>query len=419
MREKDPPGFADGVFEGHFYRMESLEMLADSLLVAGMTTTALIIVVLLKSRRSLSTVLLSVLLAACFSFLLYYYAFLHHSKTLGAIAVFFGYGMGFLLGPLILFYTRSLVFQSRRLIKPLAIHLLPWFCYWISVSIPLSINIYSESIFAGWGQTIADNSEILNIIENTYLLVYSVLAFKFVKRLRRASLENYSSLSRRDVSWCVLLIRGLSVVVVVDIALSIYEWVFPPTEIIWNIGLVVAILLVVFIGMIGYRGIFQSQLFIPPHLLPIGNMEKTPEPSGNDAPGHYHLNAQREDIEALKSRLLHAMESEKAYLNEGLTLGDLSTMVDLTDKKLSELLNRHFQTTFYDFVNSYRLEAVKSKMADSNFEHLTLLGMAFESGFQSKTSFNRIFKQKVGMSPSAYKKKLAESSMLEMERVAS
>lgn len=419
MREKDPPGFADGVFEGHFYRMESLEMLADSLLVAGMTTAALLIVVLLKSSRSFSKVLLSVLLAACFSFLLYYYAFLHHSKTLGAIAVFFGYGMGFLLGPILLFYTRSLVFQSRRLLKPLATHLIPWFCYWVLVSIPLSISIYSESHFATWGQTIADYSEILNIIENSYLLAYSFLAFKFVKRLRRASLENYSSLSRRDLSWCVLLIRGLSAVVVVDIALSFYEWAFPPTEIIWNIGLVVAILLVAFIGMIGYRGIFQSQLFIPAHLLPIGNGDKTQEPNEIDTPGHYHLNANSHDIEALKSRLLNTMENEKAYLNEGLTLGDLSGLVNLSDKKLSELLNRHFQTTFYDFVNSYRLEAVKSKMADRNFEHLTLLGIAFDSGFQSKTSFNRIFKQKMGMSPSAYKKKLAESSSHELERVAS
>lgn len=419
MREKDPPGFADGAFEGHFYRMESLEMLADGLLVAGMTTTALLVVVLLKSSRSLSKVLLSVLLAACFCFLLYYYAFLHHSKTLGAISVFFGYGMGFLLGPLILFYTRSLVFQSRRLAKPLAIHLLPWLCYWVAVSIPLSLSIYSESLFAAWGQTIADYSEILNIIENSYLLVYTFLAFKFVKRLRRASLENYSSLSRRDLSWCVLLIKGLSALVVVDIALSFYEWLFPPTEIIWNIGLIVAILLVVFVGMIGYRGIFQSQLFIPAHLLPIENNDEAQETTENTTPGNYHLNASSDDIEALKCRLLSAMENEKAYLNEGLTLGDLSRQVNLSDKKLSELLNRHFQTTFYDFVNSYRLEAVKSKMADRHFEHLTLLGIAFESGFQSKTSFNRIFKQKVGMSPSAFKKKLAESSSLELERVAS
>lgn len=419
MRKKESPGFAGGDFEGHFYRMESLEMLADSLLVAGMTLSVLLVLVLLKSGRTLPRVLLSIILGACFSFLLYYYAFLHHSRTLASIAVFFGYGMGFLLGPLLLFYARSLVFPGRKLLKPLGIHLLPWFIYWVIFAIPLAISMYSQTLFSNWGQTIADFAEPANIIENIYLLLYCRLAYQFVRRLRRASLENYSSMHRRDLDWCIVLIRGISAIVFVDIILSVYEWIFPPTEIIWNIGLGVAMLLVAFLVLIGYKGIFQSQLFIPPHLLESQNTLQPVRESENNQPVSYHLNGNAREIEALKARLLEKMVGEKAYLNENLTLGDLSKRIGLSDKKLSELLNRHFQTTFYDFVNNYRIEEVKSKIADPNHKHLTLLGMALESGFQSKTSFNRIFKQKVGMSPSAYKKKLAESSSHELERVAS
>jgi len=108
------------------------------------------------------------------------------------------------------------------------------------------------------------------------------------------------------------------------------------------------------------------------------------------------------------------MEEEQPYLDESLTLSDLASKIDLTDKRLSELLNKHLDTNFYDFVNGYRVEAFKQMVVDGSYAHLTLLALAYESGFKSKTSFNRVFKQRTGMSPSEYKK--AQMSTLEQAR---
>ncbi|WP_353959585.1 helix-turn-helix domain-containing protein [Aequorivita aurantiaca] len=75
----------------------------------------------------------------------------------------------------------------------------------------------------------------------------------------------------------------------------------------------------------------------------------------------------------------------------------------MSDKKLSELLNQQLSTNFYNLINEYRVNEVKQKIKDKEYYKYTLLSIAHDCGFQSKTSFNRVFKQKTGMSPSLYK----------------
>ena len=69
---------------------------------------------------------------------------------------------------------------------------------------------------------------------------------------------------------------------------------------------------------------------------------------------------------------------------------------------MSQLLNEGFDKNFSEYVNSYRLEAFKSKVADPANHHLTILGLAYESGFNSKTVFNTFFKKKMGKTPKAW-----------------
>ena len=117
-------------------------------------------------------------------------------------------------------------------------------------------------------------------------------------------------------------------------------------------------------------------------------------------------NVSDEELDKLKVKLNQILEHEKRYLDEDLTLTTLAQQLDTTDKKLSTLLNQYINTNFYDLINSYRIEAVKEKMSLTAFDGLTLLGIAYESGFKSKTSFNRIFKKETGKSPSEFKKSL-------------
>ena len=102
------------------------------------------------------------------------------------------------------------------------------------------------------------------------------------------------------------------------------------------------------------------------------------------------------------------MEIEKPFLDENLSLYLLAKQSEITQPHLSQIINQHFKMNFYDFINRYRVEEAKQKLTSSNFDHLSVLGIAFDCGFKSKSSFNRYFKKYTGVSPSTFKKKQIE-----------
>lgn len=116
----------------------------------------------------------------------------------------------------------------------------------------------------------------------------------------------------------------------------------------------------------------------------------------------------KEELNQYRQQLEHLMSEEKPYLDPGLTLRDLAQMLNIPPNHLSQLLNEGFDQNFAEFVNAYRLETFKSKAVDPSFQHLTLLGLAYESGFNSKTVFNTFFKKMTGKTPKAYWKEVVK-----------
>jgi AraC-like DNA-binding protein len=100
------------------------------------------------------------------------------------------------------------------------------------------------------------------------------------------------------------------------------------------------------------------------------------------------------------------MTHEKPYLNPELNLYLLAERLNLLPNHLSQAINSVERKNFFDFVNHYRIQEVKKCLVSNEKEHLTLLGIAFECGFNSKTSFNRTFKKIVGLTPSEFRKKV-------------
>ena len=151
---------------------------------------------------------------------------------------------------------------------------------------------------------------------------------------------------------------------------------------------------------------FQSQILLPDFLLQEKiTLSVTNQDKSQQAKGQLEYYTQ-EEIEELKNRLYDLLKTRKLYLNDTLSLTELSEEMKISNKKLSELLNRHINTSFYNLVNEYRVNEVIERMKTEDSEKYTLLGIAYESGFQSKASFNRIFKQKTGVSPSKFKREL-------------
>ena len=80
----------------------------------------------------------------------------------------------------------------------------------------------------------------------------------------------------------------------------------------------------------------------------------------------------------------------------------------MSSNQLSQLINEGFQKSFYDLINEMRVSEVQAKMEDPDYAHLSLLGIGLESGFNSKSSFNLLFKKFTGQTPSQYKKSISE-----------
>ncbi|HJP64080.1 MAG TPA: ABC transporter permease [Mucilaginibacter sp.] len=98
------------------------------------------------------------------------------------------------------------------------------------------------------------------------------------------------------------------------------------------------------------------------------------------------------------------VKEKRYYQDPELSLGSLADKLDLNTHELSRIINTVLKKSFNDFINEYRVQDAARKMQDPANDHITLLGIAYESGFNSQSTFNRIFKQITGKSPVEYKK---------------
>lgn len=106
------------------------------------------------------------------------------------------------------------------------------------------------------------------------------------------------------------------------------------------------------------------------------------------------------------------METKLYYLDSGLTLASLAEALIITPHELSRIINQGVGKNFNDFINEYRVNDVIQKIQNSSFARLTLLGIAYESGFNSKSTFNRTFKQFTHQTPAEYRKNQQKSAQL-------
>jgi AraC-like DNA-binding protein len=115
-----------------------------------------------------------------------------------------------------------------------------------------------------------------------------------------------------------------------------------------------------------------------------------------------------ENLEEEMGRVALYMSAQKPYINSKLNLVELSHHLKLPPYLLSKIINVGFKRNFFDFVNGYRVEEFKRRVEDAQFRHYSLLSIAFEVGFNSKTAFNRSFKKITNQTPSSYFKNRSE-----------
>lgn len=141
--------------------------------------------------------------------------------------------------------------------------------------------------------------------------------------------------------------------------------------------------LVLFIYWVAYAGYYRTKTIYP---------RNTPAPVNLEVP----------DATKMLERLQHVMAHDKLYRDPELSLQKLAAQTGTSAKTLSFILNQHAQQSFNDFINGYRVEEVKSRLLDAESRHLTISGIAFEAGFNSQATFQRVFKNMTGHTPREY-----------------
>ncbi len=142
---------------------------------------------------------------------------------------------------------------------------------------------------------------------------------------------------------------------------------------------------------------------IPDNVISIGKSHEKKKTKPKLPPKYEFSNLSEQDISTYKENLNSYLVQEKPYTNPDLKLGDLADHLGMPSYQLSQIINVGYQQNFYDLINSLRIEDAKGMLSDSSAQHQKIIAIAYDVGFNSKSTFNTAFKKHTGMTPTQYK----------------
>jgi AraC-like DNA-binding protein len=229
-------------------------------------------------------------------------------------------------------------------------------------------------------------------------LLYTIFTIKIVKVYNRKIKDEFSNIDLINLNWLrhitIAMIFIWSIVAILFIIRSTTEF-RAGTD--WLIQLSISIL----IYSIGYKALQQPEIFLNPSV---------PANDTSNSEKYQRSGLSDELAEEIKLKLQSLMAVEKLYLDIDLTLQKLADRMKISNHNLSEVINSRLNLSYYDFINSHRVEEFKNRIANPENDKFNMLSIAFDSGFKSKGTFNSIFKKLTGMTPSEYKARLKSSS---------
>ncbi len=327
------------------------------------------------------------------------------------MAAFLGFGQTveypFLLGldfpitllyaPLIYLYSKTLMHGQHSLKRSDLIHLIP-FALLLLYTIPFymmssqeKLSLLNEGGGLDYGPGFITHIKVYFNIAYIPFIIKEYLAYR--QRLR----ANYSSIEERNLSWLGGFFIGFLILAIISAGLHLLNSMSDLDIPYMNYTLLAV---TIFVYSIGYMGLRQPEFFVDyPE-------DEADEPEVKEQDRYSRSGLSKEEGQKLMDQLSALMAKEKPYQNNELSLRDLAGMMHISTHYLTEIINRYAEKNFYEFINYYRVEEVKEKIQDSDFEHFTLLSLGLDAGFNSKSSFNSVFKKQTGMTPSEYKKSL-------------
>lgn len=298
-----------------------------------------------------------------------------------------------LYGPFLYLYVLYSIKSRHRLRKIDILHFAPVLLSYIYM-FPFYF-LYSAEEKIQVDKDLVDDFSIFSYILLIGFLVsgmsYSIVAYRNLLQRDKIIQENFSYSTGISLSWLRYAILGIGAVFVtggiVTVLREVLDFQFP-----FNADILFYSLIVAFVVYVGYSGIRQQNLF---------SNTVTNEQELSNIESEYKKSSLKSEVATTKHvELLEFMLTEKPYLNPKLTITELAQHLMVSTNHLSQIINQYEQVNFHDFVNRYRIEEFIQK-AQSN-KNFTLLAHALDSGFNSKSSFNNVFKKIKSVTPSQY-----------------
>ncbi|WP_230934386.1 helix-turn-helix domain-containing protein [Psychroserpens luteolus] len=330
------------------------------------------------------------------------YANWYSEKLTREILFFVPFMQVLLIGPVVYFYTQSLLNKSFRLSKKDWIHFIPALLYLIySLIVFVTDKLILDSFYFyadGRDKDLANWYQVAGLISMSF---YLILSLKYYANYKKLIFETVSYADTILFQW----IRNFMIAFLGILILRVLFFILNPDwgefgSQFWHY--ISFSFVFYYISVNGFSNAVKSSVLSASNsesldIFPKEKEQLTITPD----------NPIEKDIEDWKPKILALINNDKIYENSTLTLSDVAKKLETTTKVVSSVVNSGFQMNFNDFINHYRVEAVIEQLKKGEQNTKTLLGIALECGFNSKATFNRAFKKHTSLSPKEYLVKLS------------
>ncbi|RUT78991.1 helix-turn-helix domain-containing protein [Ancylomarina longa] len=245
-------------------------------------------------------------------------------------------------------------------------------------------------------KTTKQSSLIQNVLTGLIIiqaLFYAIASYVKIKKHKQKIDLFSSNTSEIDLKWLEYIIIAI---LILSIFIGVYNLLLT-TPYLNVFGNIVSVIIVFFIA---YNVLKQKEIF----LLNENERNQIIAINQDNTINKKNIISDK-DLMELKLKLSQIMEDKHLYLDCELNLKKLAELIDVTPHKLSYIINAGFNENFFLFINKYRVDKAKELLLENETNHLSNLGIAYESGFNSKTSFYTTFKKITNQTPSEFKKK--------------
>jgi len=304
----------------------------------------------------------------------------------------------FLFGPLLYMYIRRLLFVKPTHFQLRYYHFIPAIIHFAYAVTIVSLQHFTqENVYAStFINYLYFLTELFGILS---IWIYIINANKLFSKTASAVAkeEPQQLVSAKKFLKALLFVLGVIASLWGISFISYYafqhSYLYLNYEIFW-------ISIPVLIYLVGYYCLQQPEFF---RLVPVKKIEKKPTIQVQK-----NKRLTQKETETLTENLVVLMERDKLFLDHDLSLNTLAQQVGTTSNNLSWLLNQTNGRNFYDYVNAYRIKEFIQKVENKELQHTTILGLAMDVGFNSKSTFNKVFKNTFEESPSSYIKRKKE-----------